>query len=299
MTTDASTETHKEQAHALRKRAERVYEEFFSQTDENGRSVCPCLQNCLGSRSLGEHSINSDLALRIGDRYGEDMIVPKVLFIGKESVVCHNKVGKTSSSPSDNNPHYRCTLLTIAYLIEALHGDDTKIAALNAAVEKHDPDGITIDRLLRDYSDSFALTNFYKCAFKGSAKRSGIKNTAAQNKNCVGLLLKEIECIRPRIMIKQTTAGSRQFEEALQSIAEKDPGARFCGKPLYEAQGNRISAYKYALRPSAGSARVFPDTFYVVYTYHPCARGEYSFNRSWECLKKAIDSILKDLPKDA
>lgn len=298
MTTDASTETHKEQAHALRKRAERVYEEFFSQTDENGRNVCPCLQNCLGSRSLGEHSINSDLALRIGDRYGEDTTVPKVLFIGKESVVCHNKVGKTSSSPSDNNPHYRCTLLTIAYLIEALHGDDTKIAALNAAVEKHDFDDITTDRLLRDYSDIFALTNFYKCAFKGSAKRSGVKNTAAQNKNCVGLLLKEIECIRPRIMIKQTTAGSRQFEEALQSIAEKDPAARFCGKSLYEAQEKRISAYKYSLRPSTGSARMFPETFYVVYTYHPCARGEYSFNRSWECLKKAIDSILKDLSKD-
>ena len=299
MTTDASTERYKEQAHALRKRAERVYEEFFSQTDENGKCICPYLQNCLGSRALGEHSINSDLALRIGDRYGENTIVPKVLFIGKESVAYHDKVGKTSSLPSDNNPHYRCTLLTIAYLIEALHGDDTKIAALNAAVEKHDFNDITIDRLLRDYSDIFALTNFYKCAFKGSAKRSGIRNTAAQNKNCVGLLLKEIECIRPRIMIKQTTAGSRQFEEALQSIAEKDPAARFCGKSLYEAQEKRISAYKYDLRPSAGSARMFPDTFYVVYTYHPCARGEYSFNRSWECLKKAIDSILNDLSKDA
>lgn len=266
----------------LREQANIMYANFYSRI-ENGKHVCPYLQSCLGTRTIGSHSFDSDFTLRIGSRYGACPTVPKVLFIGKESVEYHGRSGATSSS--DTNPHYLRTLRTMAYLSEKARDEKTNF----------NPYTQTDVSLLNDYSAYFALTNFYKCAFKDSGKHSDVKNTAAQTKNCAALLLKEIECIRPQIIIKQTLAGSRRFEQMLQGVTVKYCNEEFCGIRLYEACETRISSYKYHALPNTPFARLFPAAFYIVYTPHPCARGKYSFDRTWKYTKQAIDFVLEDI----
>lgn len=213
-------------------------------------------EHCSRGMSKTLQNIKFDYATKIGLCYGQEG-VDKVLVVGKESATAHAKIEKPVDNISDApNPHYRGTLYTLALLLSETSPRSTAV------------------KDLKDYNNllkQFCLTNYFKCAFrKGNEVRSIPVNKSMRN-SCYKLLIREIEILKPDIVIVQGKFTSRPFWDALEQNGSE------C---IYGAD-SPISLYRYGING---------HSFYVLWGYHPASPWWY---KRLPELKNAI-SVFKN-----
>ena len=203
-------------------------------------------------------------AAKVGSNYDNSPL--KILVIGQEQPKNRESV---FSSPSDTaaNPHWERTLLTIA---KCLKYDDNN--TLNSLEESKD-----MTKLYKLTTD-FAFTNIYKCAFSKDGNWSGSSVIHNNNmaKECSKLFLKELDILKPDLIIKQGKWNSDEIEKG---INKND------NKKIYKNKDINISLYKY---------NYFPDKpLYVIYSYHPTCRNPNWHNHKY-ALYECIDCFKKE-----
>lgn len=208
-------------------------------------------ESCSRGMCIAAQNIKFDYATKIGEHYGVDR-VPKVLVVGKESIVAHT----TIEQPVDNifdapNSHYRGTLYTLALVL-------TESFPRSTAIQD-----------LKDYNyllKQFCLTNYFKCAFRqGDSVRDIPVNNYMEN-SCYKLLMREIEILKPDIVIVQGKFTSKPFWNALEQ------GGSEC---IYGAD-SPISLYRYSVNG---------HSLCVLWGYHPASSR---WHTNLDELKKAI-----------
>lgn len=213
-------------------------------------------EHCSRNMCKTSQNIQFDYATKLGVNYGQDGVY-KVLVVGKESTTVHTKIER----PVDDiynapNPHYRGTLYTLALLL-----DET--SPRSTAVED-----------LKEYSSlltRFCLTNYFKCAFR---REKGVRNVPVNQSmrdSCYKLLIREMEILKPDIVIIQGKFTSKTFWNVL----EQNGSECICGA------NSPVSLYRYSLNGR---------TCYVLWGYHPASPW---WNKRLPELRTAI-SAFKD-----
>lgn len=208
-------------------------------------------ESCSRGMCKSPQNIKFDYATKIGEHYGVDG-AHKVLVVGKESITAH----ATTEKPVDNiydapNSHYRGTLYTLALLL-------TETFPRSTAIQD-----------LKDYNyllKQFCLTNYFKCAFPKDDSVRNISVNKSMKHSCYKLLMREIEILKPDIVIVQGKFTSGPFWNAIEE------GGSEC---IYGAD-SPVSLYQYSVNG---------HSFCVLWGYHP-ASSEWHIHLHE--LKKAI-----------
>ena len=235
---------------------EKVYKEHFDKCQEHNY----CEQKQLADEA--EQSYQYSRAAKVGCEYKKQDV--QVLIIGQEQP----KVREENFSPPSTtatNQHWKRTLLTIAKCLGKDYSDLEKLENSKDMTE------------LYEYAKKFAFTNIYKCGFSKDGKWSGssVKHNTFMAKNCSQLFLKEIEILKPDLIIKQGKWNS----DCIEGIFEKN------GKGTqikFENQNMNISLYKY-------ENYYFDKPLYVIYAYHPTCKNPnwYKHRKSlYNCIEK-------------
>lgn len=170
---------------------EKMYEEYY--TGEGGH--CRYFDEC--KKGIDEPcKFASDKAM-VGEEYGNDSSVPKIVFIGLEGLDkdedrLDDHVVKNIINPNHKvyNPHYKGVRYVLAYLLSGITGKNKPQNALKAALKKYNRS-----------TEYFTLLNCYKCAF--SDKSQGLLHTDAMKERCQEILIKELEILKPDIVVFQ------------------------------------------------------------------------------------------------
>ncbi len=208
---------------------------------------------------------------KVGSKYGNGDY-PKVLFVGKEAVTEQHTIKHMPSLDEAHNPHYRGLLYTLARLY--------KESPQNWSYEN-----IKEYQSLLDYC---ALTNYFKCAFtqtrvadgeKKSVKHSKIETNHAMEQNCYNLLFCELDTLTPKfVVIQGKFYKSKQFYSEVERKYKEDDLKGRCKKGYIQ-----WTKHKY----SSG------DSFYILWTYHPAAKGAYCWNKVVDDLNAAIEMLIR------
>lgn len=236
-----------------------------------------CFKNCSGKACYnqeafkekcknGEYYICSHAA-RIGENYSNSPY--KVLIIGQE-----RPYGKSDSVAAIDitpyNPHWVATKLTALKLF-----NDFSLDKMND-IEK---DKSNNQDILNSSLSNICFTNYYKCAYcKSKIKWSGnnMLHSKEMTENCGEILFEELCVLQPDLIIKQGKWSTNSFENKLLN-----------GKRIpVNTTNNNITLYKYEYKINDKINNVF-----VIYTYHPCARGNNSWKNHKEDLYKCIDAF--------
>lgn len=223
------------------------YDDFYLKKE------CPYYKSCK-TNSKYELSFYRG---RVGKDYGKG--IPKILVIGKEPVFPKGYIGEkiifqvkepVTMAEAEYNDHYLRTFYTIAKLLDV---DDMPKTYLKNDVgqEKYE--------YLRH---KFAFTNFYKCVFSDSIKHTDKKTTKLMEKNCTEILIKEIECLKPDIVIFQGKNHKTFWEKKItcKEIEHQD---------IIVQSKSRKCRYNQGLY----FAKSENHAFYVIDSYHPTSRG--------------------------
>jgi len=206
---------------------------------------------------------------KLGSRYGKDGRL-RVMFVGKEGtsqgVLSGYEIGEPIpvGDAEKRNSHYFGTIYTAALLL-----DETKPSSF-----------IREDLLsLSEIHHCFCLTNYFKCAFKAEEKHSNVRTAAKMGKNCAKILLREIDVLRPQVIVMQGKFYHRSFWKMLKGAeaysydeeADWDPG-----------NGVSLTWHRY------------PDNepFCFIWSYHPSAPAHH-WHKSLDDLHTAL-TIAKD-----
>lgn len=186
--------------------------------------------------------------LRVGAKYDEAKI--KILIVGQEDVkpadgsVKNYKVCEPATlKDAGYNKHFLRTYYTVAQLL----------------LENNIPIGYRKEDL-KDYEKLrhyFAQTNYYKCVFSDTTKRTDKKHTKQMKKNCSQKLIEEIKLIKPDVVILQGKDHATFWESV-------KPDSEIPEKIV--KNGNK--SYKQGLY----STNIFGKTTYIVDSYHPTSR---------------------------
>ena len=213
---------------------------------------------------------------RIGSNYGKG--IPKIFIVGREPVFPKNyngqKITYTVEEPcsladAGYNSHYLRTFYTVAKLVLK----DNFPRSFN----KNDM------KLFEDIRHCFFLTNFFKCVFTDDTGRSGKDVNDNMRKNCSKILLKEIEILKPDIIILQ----GKNYSGIWESInCDKEP-LKECSVTVQYP--NKKATYNQALY----SATLNGHKFCVIDSYHPTSHGIWATKEVFEgftdLLQKALD----------
>ena len=205
------------------------------------------------------------------------------MFVGKEGA--NDQDGPfTINEPGDlndvrdNNIHYFGTIYTAAYLLSG---------------EK--PSCETINKLslmnYNKYRHNFCLTNYFKCAFKKEeqeGKYHDIGTNLQMKKNCAKILLKEINILKPDIIVFQGKFSHASFYNKKEGLASK--------YDYVEEEYFKNDELKCNISVSFYKRREDQSMFCVIWSYHPCAHGQKWFNTLNE-FQKALDFALRKFKK--
>lgn len=225
----------------------KMYEEYY--TGEGGR--CRYFDEC--KKDIGDNPCKfaSDKAM-VGEEYGNDSSVPKIVFIGLEGLDkdedrLDDHVVKKIINPNHKvyNPHYKGVRYVLAYLLSGITGKNKPQNALKAALKKYNKS-----------TEYFTLLNCYKCAF--SDKSQGLPHTDAMKERCQEILFKELDILKPDIVVFQAINNRPIFfENKLDSIF----GSSTTIKQLYGKDGDKKTAvYLYYPQPD--------QPLIWIWTYH-------------------------------
>lgn len=249
-----------------------VYRKYYTELTADGHRRCKYYEECKAGM-CAEYGYDSSLAMLVGDKYGSfaaDGVPLRILIIGQE----HPGGGLNQlDTPSQEarNPHYKRTLLT---LMKVFGVEDVENMADTWNVIKG------YSRLYRYY----ALTNYYRCAFKENAgDRVRFPHNETQDKRCAEILFDEIKAIKPNIIIKQGKFAWKEFDT---QCAVDFPG--YISTCVYDGQkknGINISAYQYEKEN---------DRFCVIFGYHPTTQNPV-WSKHKATLFEAIDAVKQNL----
>jgi len=235
--------------------------------------TCECFLSC--SENMPNASGINCCKLKLGENYGKD--IPKIMFVGKEGISPNPDISNPSkiTEVHNNNFHYFGTIHTLSYILKKISGD-----------EFLDRDRINGESLRRfdDLGANMCLTNYFKCAFrKEKSNNHDVTVNDRMKENCPAILAKEIEILKPDILIMQGKFSSAHFwgrrKGKLLDICDFDSELISLHRP---GEG-RISADRYVYK-STGAP------LYIIWGYHPCAHGGLWY-KSLEDFKKAIDKV--------
>lgn len=222
------------QVETLKKELNEMYRTAFENCEKCN------YEHCGIHKTSYKDKIKYDYAAHLGEKYGEGKY--KVLFVGKEGLKHHEEVDKTQSilNTKPNNKHYLGTIYTLALL------NDKK------------PESMKLNDL-KEYENihkQFCLTNYFKCAFleenDDTQKVRGLPGNTYMKDHCYEILIKEIEILKPDLVIIQGKFTTKPFWDALDEEHK--------AKLLYK--NAKISLYKYTLKNR---------TFCVLWSYHPAS----------------------------
>lgn len=240
---------------------EKMYSQIYS-----CEGKCKCFDECSKNMPNGKE-INC-CKLKLGNDYGKG--IPKIMFVGKEGVNSAQKIESPQkvSEARHNNSHYFGTILTLAYMLKKIDG--------NMFVKENKSQEFLSNF---DYLCSkMCLTNYYKCAFRDDDKNHNIRTNGKMKKHCPIILAREIETLKPNIIIIQGKFTTRQFyENELLKICKT-----IQKNPIYKSSRFYISVDKYEYVDSK-------EPLYIIWSYHPSSHGHW--DSSLKELKSAIDAI--------
>ncbi len=225
--------------------------------------------------------------VKIGERYGTNPLLPKIVFVGLEGVhegyknnpipaIDYSNPISVPSRDASNN-HYRGVRYVLAYLM-AQFTDGKNNCPEDASIGKLEE--------VQDsqYLDQYCLTNIYKCAF-GSGT-TGLPHTKEMQQNCIEILLEELKILEPDILVIQVVTGRpTQLWSALMN--------KFSGSdiPLCQAKRNKNTSVHRLNRNGT--------PFYCVWTYHgnggpyPYKRGGVFVNNN-EYISRELNPVLDE-----
>lgn len=229
---------------------EKMYKEYY--TGEGGR--CRYFDEC--KREIGDKPCKfaSDKAM-VGEEYGNNGSVPKIVFVGLEGLdkdedrLDANENVKDIINPNHKvyNPHYKGVRYILAYLLKGIAGESQPQNALKATLS------------LEDYNKTtkyFTLLNCYKCAF--SNKSQGLPHTDAMKERCQEILFKELEILKPDIVVFQAIGNRpKDFESKLDN---KFGGGSRIKQILGKDGDTKTAAYLYYPQPD--------QPLIWIWTYH-------------------------------
>ena len=136
-----------------------------------------------------------------------------------------------------------------------------------------------IDLLIYDsIQQFFVLTNYFKCSFKNTMNNHHIPVSKAMKEKCPVILLDEIVCLRPDVVVVQGKFTNATFWNGLKGLNKHGCEDSFtCEK---------TSVTKYCYTDGA--------PFFVIWSYHPCAPGR-KWYKNLDCLEKSIEFVKKKL----
>ena len=238
---------------------------------ENG--TCPHLSECNTKQLTDGHTC---YRAKIGKEY--ETAKTKILFVGKEAP----EGGESISSPirvrdaRHDNRHYFGLYYTALLILTDIIPKDTK------------------QDTLKEYEgleEQYCLTNYFKCAFKKKDERNiihGVKTNSKMKRYCPALLVKEIDHLRPDIVVIQGKFTGEYFwgqEKGELNKVIKD------GQCIYPTDSNdsgiTLCRYNYLDNQKP---------MYILWGFHPASSDFYKRGETnnLERLKEAIQVFKSD-----
>ena len=216
---------------------------------------CKFYNECKSSVDTPECKFCSDKA-NFGELYGEDPSIPRIVVVGLEGLGKQGIVSEIEKpSLSAYNSHYKGVRYVLAYLLSEWLAKEKPTNSLKAVLQTYSDETIS----------KYVLLNCYKCAFKD--KSQGLPHTNSMMKNCVNILLREIEILKPEILIIQVVSGRpEQLTELLSNRYGYDNNKPIIG-------GDHTGLYKMRIPDNEA------DTL-VLWTYHGSG-SPIKDNRAW------------------
>ena len=181
-----------------------LYEQEFC----NGNK-CKCYNDCCNaSKALAKdkkfvEAFHSDYAARVGKNYplivnGKEI---SIVIVGKETLYGDHHLRPparlihfTNAKGKVNN-HYLCTYKLLCQLMNYNWDADKKTLKDSEAGSPYHADAVLT---------TYTLTNLYRCAFKDDKNNTKtLKNPNKQTENCLEILKKELDILKPTILIIQ------------------------------------------------------------------------------------------------
>lgn len=224
---------------------EKMYEKYYTGKDGHCQYFDEC-KKCIGAEPC---KFSSDKAM-VGEKYGNDSSVPKIVFVGLEGLskdedrldTYRNVKNIVNPSHKVYNSHYKGGRYVLAYLLKGIADESQPQNALKTILKKYN-----------ETTEYLTLLNCYKCAF--SNKSQGLPHTNEMEEHCQELLFKEIEILKPDIVVFQVIKGRpKDFESKLDSIFGS--GLQISGKD----GDNKTAAYLYYPQPN--------QPLIWIWTYH-------------------------------
>lgn len=246
------------------------YNEFYNnKIYDNG--ICPHLRTCNAKELKYGHICYK---AKIGKDYNNSH--PKVLFVGKESPgeSASVKYPEKIENVRKNNRHYLGLYYTAVLLFTDKIPKDTK------------------QDTLKEFSgleEKYCLTNYFKCAFKeenNSENIHGVKTNSEMKKHCPELLVKEIEYLKPDLVIIQGKFTGKFFWDdktgALYRITTE-------GRMIYSKKDSGITLYRYEYKDTK-------KPLFILWGYHPASSDFYKKGdiNNLEILNEAINKFKKE-----
>ena len=245
---------------------------YFNKIYDNG--TCPHLEEC--NRKNYEYG-HTCYRAKIGKEYENAEI--RIMFVGKEapndskSVTSPAKVREVRS----DNRHYFGLYYTALLILSDIVPNNTKQSTLveHEGLEEQD-----------------CLTNYYKCAFKKKDEKDkihGIATNSKMKKYCPILLTKEIDLLRPDIVVIQGKFTGKAFwDEKKGKLYE----IVTTGQQIFPDSDKEedITLYKYQYRDTN-------KPMYILWGFHPASSDFYKRGNTnnLEVLKKAIQVFKGDI----
>lgn len=279
------------------KKLNEMYKEYYCR--DEGR--CKYWKDCTGN---GENLCNQNKfysdRVKVGENYGKDLAIPKIVFAGLEGVHADSlgaripeiDLASEHSKPSlnVNYPHYRGVRYVLAYLLSKYFNETEPADAFAETLN---------DSNYTRFLTMFCLTNLYKCAF-GKGK-SGLDHTVGMKKHCLEIFMKEIDILKPDILVIQVV--TNRPPKLWKGMLEKYCG---CNVPVKTAvrdgrENTNTSVYKLYHQDDG-------TPFYCVWTYHgnggpyPQKKGGIFVNNEKYIkteLNPVLDATIDALRKDS
>lgn len=244
---------------------------YFNKIYDNG--TCPHLKECNQKNYKYGHTC---YRAKIGKEY--ENAKTKIMFVGKEAP---NECKKVSSPAKvrevrANNRHYLGLYYTALLILTDIIPDNTKQSTL-----------IEYEGL----EEQYCLTNYYKCAFKKKGEKNkihGVTTNSKMKQYCPALLRKEIDLLRPDIIVIQGKFTGKAFWDEKMGEIYKIVTTGQQIFPNSDKKGN-ITLYKYRYRDSN-------KPLYILWGFHPASSDFYrrGDTNNLETLKKAIQAYKDD-----
>ena len=246
--------------------------EFYDEIYKDG--ICPSYHSC---KRACEHSLNFYRG-RIGEKYGRN--IPKIFVVGQEPVFPKNYSGKEivfnveepcTMSDAEYNDHYLRTFYTVAKLLLSEENIPKSYFIKDMADEKYE-----------ELRHSFFMTNYYKCVFTDDIKRSNKNPSTEMEKNCAGILIKEINKLKPDIVIIQ----GKNHKTFWKNISYK-----VVDGPVVDVVRYNESSKKY--EQGLYIAETKSHCFYIIDSYHPTSHGIWTNEKVFATFNNLLNKALQ------